>query len=175
MTGAESGPALECRREAVERFGPSCFQQALGVIWRENPGIFQVETARAQLQPDLQVLVQQLNESSVDQPGGSSAYQTTREIMAEIVEEWDRMRTPEPDEHPFDGMSRIRVVIDTLPRISTSRNRHLEKDLELIFHDRFRVHAIARDPHAARQIHEATGVPMPTLCKWRDHLEVDAT
>jgi hypothetical protein len=46
-----------------------------------------VETARAQLQPDLQVLVQQRNESSDDQPGGGSAYQTTPEIMAEIGEE----------------------------------------------------------------------------------------
>jgi hypothetical protein len=85
------------------------------------------------------------------------------------------MSTPEPDEDPLDGMSRIRAVIDSMPRISTSRNRYLEKDLEVIFHDRFLVHAIARDPHAARQIHEATGVPLPALYKWRDHLEVAAT
>jgi hypothetical protein len=85
------------------------------------------------------------------------------------------MSMPEPYEHPLDGMSRIRAVINSLPLISTSRNRYLEKDLDVIFHDRFLVHAIARDPHAARQVHEATGVPMPTLYSWRDHLEVDAT
>jgi hypothetical protein len=31
------------------------------------------------------------------------------------------------------------------------------------------------DPHAATQIHEATGLPLTTLYTWRDHLEVDAT
>jgi hypothetical protein len=81
------------------------------------------------------------------------------------------MSTPEPDEHPLDGMSRIQAVIDSLHRISTSRNRHLE----VILHGRLLVHAIAKDPHATRQIHEATGVPMRTLYKSRDHLEVDAT
>jgi hypothetical protein len=175
MEGAEAGQALGCIRETFERFGPTCFQQALGVFLREHPRIFKMETAREQPQLDRQVLVQQLNESSADQPGGGSADQTTREIMAEIVEELDRMTTPEPDEHPLDEMSRIRAVLDSLPRISRSRNRFLEKDLEVIFHDGFLVHAIARDPHAARQIHEATGVPLPILYKWRDHLEVDAT
>jgi transposase len=45
----------------------------------------------------------------------------------------------------------------------------------VIFHDRFLVHAIARDPYAGRPIHEATGVPLATVYAWRDHLEVDAT
>jgi hypothetical protein len=67
------------------------------------------------------------------------------------------MSTPEPDEHPFDEMSRIRAVIDSPPRISISRNRYLEKDLEVIFHDRYLVHAMARDPHAARQIRGRDG------------------
>jgi hypothetical protein len=84
------------------------------------------------------------------------------------------MSTPEPDGHRLDAVWRIRVVIDSLHRLSTSRNRYLEKDLEVIFSDRF-LHAMARDPHAARQIHEATGEPLPTLYKWRDHLEVGAT
>jgi hypothetical protein len=175
MTGRGSGQALDWLRRGAELFGAAGVHQAYGEFCQENQLIFQMPTVPGQLQPDLQVLVQQLNESSDDQPGGSSAYQTTPEIMAEITEGVHRMSTPEPDEHPLDGMSRIRAVIDSLPRISTSRNRYLEKDLEILFHDRFLVHAIARDPHAARQIHEATGVPMRTSHKWRDHLEVDAT
>jgi hypothetical protein len=161
MTEAGSGQAVDWIRKAAELFVASGVQKANGEFCRENQITFLMLTAPAQLQPDLQVLVHPLNESRADQPGGSSAHQTTREIMAEIVEEWDQMSTPEPDEHHLDGMSRIRAVIDSLPRISTSRNRYLEKDLEVMFHDRFLVHAIARNPHAARQIHE------PTLRKWR--------
>jgi hypothetical protein len=163
MREAGSGQALDWIRKGAELFGASGAHQAYGEFCLENQITCERLTAPAQLQPDLQILVQQLNESSADQPGGSSAYRTTREIMAEIAEEWDQMSTPEPDEQPLDGMSRIRAAIDSLPRTSTSRNRYLEKDLEVIFHDRVVVHAIARDPHAARQIHEAIGVPMPTL------------
>jgi hypothetical protein len=167
--------ALEWIRKAVELSGTSGFQQAYDEFWQESQRIVQMETSPAQLQPDLQVLVQQLSESRADQPGGRSAYQTTPEIMAEITEELHRMSTPERDGHGLDAIWRIRAVIDSLHPIPTSRNRYLGKDLEVIFSDRFLVHAMAMDPHAARQIHEATGVPLPTLHKWRDHLELDAT
>jgi hypothetical protein len=90
--------------------------------------------------------------------------------VAEISEDVHRFSSPEPVGHRLDDMWRIRAVIDNLHRIPTSRNRFLEKDLEVIFRDRFRVHAMARDLHAARQIHEATGVPLATLYKRRDHL-----
>jgi hypothetical protein len=50
-----------------------------------------METAPAQLQPDLQFLVQQVNESSSDQPGGSSVNQTTPEILGEITEQVHRL------------------------------------------------------------------------------------
>jgi hypothetical protein len=175
MMGAESGQALDWIRKAVKLFGASGSQQAYDGFWQEYQLIFQMLTARAQLQPDLHFLVQQVNESSADQPGGSRSLRTTPEIKAEIAEGLDRMSTPEPYQDPLDGMSHIRAVIDSLHRVSTSRNRYLEKDLEVIFSDRFLVHAMARDPHAARQIHEATGVPLPTLYRWRDRLEVDAT
>jgi hypothetical protein len=69
----------------------------------------------------------------------------------------------------------MRAVIDFLHRLSTSRNRYLEKDLEVIFRDRFLVHAMAMDPHASTQIHEATGVQLTTSHARRDHLEVDGT
>jgi hypothetical protein len=45
----------------------------------------------------------------------------------------------------------------------------------VIFADGFLVNAMARDQHAARQIHEACGVPLATLCAWGDHLGVDDT
>jgi hypothetical protein len=89
-----------------------------------------METEPSQLQPGPWVLVQQVNGSGADQPRGDSAYRTT----------------PKPDGHHFDAMSRIRAVIDSLHQIPRSHNRYLEKDLEVIFRDRFLVHAMAKDP-----------------------------
>jgi hypothetical protein len=152
MMGAEltkGWQALYWIRKGVELFGMSGFEHACDEFWREDQLIFQMEAASAQLQPDLPFLAQQVNDRSAEQPGGSSAYQTAPEVLAEIGEELDRMSTPEADEHPLNGMSRIRAVIDSLHRISTSRNRYLENDLDVIFSDRFLVHAMARDPHAA--------------------------
>jgi hypothetical protein len=91
----------------VKLFGASGIHQAYGEFCRKSQIICQMPTAEARLHPDLQVSVLQLDERSADQPSGSSAFQTTREIMAEIAEEWDQISTPEPDEQPFDGMSRI--------------------------------------------------------------------
>jgi hypothetical protein len=79
---------------------------------------------------------------------------------------------PVPEGHRIHEMWRIRAIVDSLQRLSRSRSRCLEKDLDFIFRDRFLVHAMARDGHAARQIDEATEVPLATLCSWRDHLEV---
>jgi hypothetical protein len=67
--------------------GASGFQQAYDEFRREDQLIFQILTAPARPQPDPHFLVQQVNENGDDQPGGSSAHQTTREIMAEIREE----------------------------------------------------------------------------------------
>jgi hypothetical protein len=133
MMGAVSGKTLDWIRKGVKLFGAPGFEQAYDEFRREDQLIFHMLTAPAQIQPDLHVLVQQLNESSADEPSGSSTFQTTREIMAEIAEEWDQMSTPESYEQPFDGMSRIWAVMDSLPRISTSRNRYLERDLEISF------------------------------------------
>jgi hypothetical protein len=99
-----SGQALDWIRKGVKLFGASGSEQAYDEFRREDQLIFQRLTAPAQIQPDPQVLVQILNESSADQTGSSSAYPTTLEIMAEVGEEWDRMSTPEPDEHRFDGV-----------------------------------------------------------------------
>jgi hypothetical protein len=63
-----------------------------------------METAPAPLQPELEVLVQQVNESSANQPGGGGAYQTTPDIPAEMTEEVHRMSRPEPDGHRLDAM-----------------------------------------------------------------------
>jgi thioesterase domain-containing protein len=95
--------------------------------------------------------------------------------MAETTEELRRMSTPERDGYGLDAKWRILAVIDSLHRIPKSRNHYLEKDLDVIFRDRFLMPAMAMDPHAATQIHEATGVPLAMLHRWRDHLEVDAT
>jgi hypothetical protein len=133
----------------------------------------QMETAPSKLQSELPGLVQEVNESDPDQSGDGSAY--LPEILAEITERVRRMSMPVPEDPGLDDKGHIRVVINSLKKISRSWIRRLEKDLEVIFRDCFLVHAIARDPHAARQIHEATGVPMRTLCKWRDHLAVDAS
>jgi hypothetical protein len=167
--------ALEWVREGVERFESSGFQHALDEFWRENLRVLRMETAPAQLQPELEVLVQQVIDGSADQPGGRSAYQTTPEILAEITEEVHRMSRPEPDGYRLDAMWRIRAVIDSLRQIPKSLNRYIEKDLEVIFRDRFLMHAMAMDPHSARQIHEATGMSLTTLYKWRDHPEMAAT
>jgi hypothetical protein len=147
MTGGvqeRHGKLLEWIREAIERFGPSRFQHALDEFLRENLRIFQM-TAPGQLQPELHVLVQQVNGSSADQPGGGSAQQTTPEIMAEITKKVHRMSTPERDGLRLGEMWRIRAVIDTLHQAPKSRNRNLEKDLEVIFRDRSLVHEMARD------------------------------
>jgi hypothetical protein len=85
------------------------------------------------------------------------------------------MSTPKPDGYRLDELWRIRARIETLHRIPKSRNRYLEKDLEVTFRDGFMVLAIAKDPYASTHFHEATGMPFPTLYKWRDHLELDAT
>jgi hypothetical protein len=100
MMEAGSGEALDWIGKGAELLRASGVHQAYGEFCRENQITCHMPTEPAQLQPDRQVLVQQLNESSADQPGGSSADQTTREIMAEIVEDWNRMRTPEPREGP---------------------------------------------------------------------------
>jgi hypothetical protein len=165
---------LEWIRKGVELFGTSGFQHACDEFCQEDQSLFQMETAPAPLQPDLSVLVQQLNGSSTCPPG-SSAYQTTREIRAEIAEAERQTSTPEPGEYSLDAMWRIRAAIDTLHRIPTSRNRYIETDLEVILRDRFPVRAMARDPHAAGQTHEASGVPLAGFHARRDHLEVDAT
>jgi hypothetical protein len=160
MVGAVSGQALVWIRKGVKLLGASGFQRAYDEFRREDQVIFQMLTAPAPIQPDPQVLVQQLNESSADQHGGSSAYQTAREIMADLGR--SGIECQRLSQMNILSMG-CRAVIDSLHRISTSRNRYLEKDVEVIFHDRFLVHAIARDPHAARQIHEAIGVRLPTL------------
>jgi hypothetical protein len=132
MVTMMAGEPESCRqlweriREAVKRFGSSCFQHCLDEFWRENPRIFQMDTAPAHLQPELQVLVQQMNESSADQPGGRRAQQTTPEVTAEIIEEVHRMSTPERDGHCVDEMWRILAVIDTLhqiPKMTESLSR----------------------------------------------------
>jgi hypothetical protein len=105
MMEAGSGEAQDWIRKGGELFWASGVHQAYGEFCRENPITCHMLTAPAQIQPELQVLVQQLNESGADQPGGSSAYQTMQEITAEIAEEWDRKTTPEPDEHPLDGVA----------------------------------------------------------------------
>jgi hypothetical protein len=56
--------------QGVELFGTSRYQQAYAEFWQENQPIVQMETAPAQLQPDLQVSVQQLSESRAAQAGG---------------------------------------------------------------------------------------------------------
>jgi hypothetical protein len=100
--------------------------------------------------------VRQVNEIGSDQPGGSRAHQTTPEIMAGITKQVHRPSTPGPDGHRLDETWRIRPVIQTLHRIPGSRNRSVEKDLEVILRDRFLAHAMASDPHAAGQIHKAS-------------------
>jgi hypothetical protein len=147
----------------------------VGEYGRESPRIFLMEIAPPQLQPELQVIVQKANESSAGQHGSGSAYQTTPAILAEVAEEMHWMTMPELDGHRPDAMRRIRAVIDSGYSLSMSRNRYLEKAIEVVSRDRLLVPAIARDPHAARHIHAATGMPLATLYAWRDHLEVDAT
>jgi hypothetical protein len=100
---------------------------------------FQMETRSAQPPPDLQILVQQVNESSAEKPGGGSVNQTTPEFLAGITDEVHRMSTPERDGHRFDAMWRIRGVIDSLHRIPTSRDCYLEKDLGAIHRQQYRL------------------------------------
>jgi hypothetical protein len=83
MMGIESESGwqwLEWIRKGVAFFGTSGFQHPYDEFWQEDQRIFQMETAIGPPQPDLQVLVEQLDESSADQPGGGSAQQTTPEI-----------------------------------------------------------------------------------------------
>jgi hypothetical protein len=77
MMGAELEKGRQARgwvRKGVELFGVSGFKHACDEFWREDQLVFQMQAAPAQLQPDLQFLVQQVNNRSADQPGGSSAY-----------------------------------------------------------------------------------------------------
>jgi hypothetical protein len=67
----------------AERLGQFCFWQAADECGRERPRTFRMETAPPQLLPGPEVLVQRLNESSADEPGGGSADQTTPEILTE--------------------------------------------------------------------------------------------
>jgi hypothetical protein len=162
----ESGQqAPDWIRKGVELFGASGSLHAHDEFWREDQRIFRMETASAQLQPDLEFWVRQVNESALINMAAAGSTRQRPRSRGDNIEEVHRMSTPEPDGHSLDVMWRI----------PTSWNRYLEADLEVIFRDRFLAHAMARDPHAARQIHEATGVTLPTLHKWRDPLEVDAT
>jgi hypothetical protein len=51
----------------------------------------------------------------------------------------------------------------------------MEKDLGMVFLDRFLVPAMAGNPSAARQIHEAAGMPLAMLFGWCDHPEADTS
>jgi hypothetical protein len=55
-----------------------------------------------------------------------------RRSLTEVTEEVHRLSRPEPAGHRLDEIRRIRAVIDSLHRISTSRNRYLESDLDVI-------------------------------------------
>jgi hypothetical protein len=81
-----SGPqALEWMRGLSEPLEQFRFWQAVDEYGREGPRGSQTETVPAQLRPEPRVFVQQVSESSAEQPGGGSAHQTAAEILAETL------------------------------------------------------------------------------------------
>jgi hypothetical protein len=59
-----------------------------------------------------------------------------------------------------------KAALDALERFHRSNNRYMERDMGIPFQDCFLVRAIDSDPHAAWQIHEATGFPLHRLYDW---------
>lgn len=116
--------------------------------------------------------VQHVDESRADQTGDGGACEARLEILAGVTQQGQLVLTPVRDERRLDEMWHILVVIDYQRETPRSWNRSLEKDLEVMIRDRFLVHAMARDRHAARHVHEATRPPLTTSCGWRVGLEV---
>jgi hypothetical protein len=85
------------------------------------------------------------------------AWEGMSEILVEVGQQVRLISNPMPVEHRGDETWHILAVVDSSERLPKTRSRSRERDLEVGFRDGSLMGARAREPHAARRIHEASG------------------